>query len=100
MLEKSEKNKIPCIIVGVHQVSTYITILFQTTNHRQTVLAGDYPENCQISDSGQRDENKIKNVSVIPNGKWKDNLPVHTMGSVKDGVLIEDRATARLGKAT
>ena len=45
----------------MHQVSTNVAILFQTTDDGQAVLASNYPENCQISDS-TKGEKTILNV--------------------------------------
>ncbi len=79
----------------MHQVSTNVTILFQTTVDGQAVFAGNYPENGQISDSVKAGR-KILNMLRLPKENWikGTNLPVNAMGSVEDGVLVENGATA------
>jgi hypothetical protein len=78
----------------VHQVSTNVTILFQTTDDGQAVFAGNYPENGQISDSIKAGK-KFLNMSRLPKeNRIKDNLPVDAMGSIEDGVFVENGATA------
>ena len=50
----------------MHQISTNVAILFQTTDDGQAVLASNYPENCQISDS-TKGEKKFQTSVGEPN---------------------------------
>jgi hypothetical protein len=67
-MANDEKSIIPLNVVGVHQVFTNVTVLFQTNDDGQAVFTGNYPENGQISDSIKVGR-KFLNMSRLPNQK-------------------------------
>jgi hypothetical protein len=71
-MANDEKSIIPLNVVGVHQVFTNVTVLFQTNDDGQAVF------------TGYQTKRKLK----------KGNLPYDAMGSIEDGVLVENGATA------